>query len=139
VNTFTLWRTTPYYFNYTNLLLPKQYLVTDSWGYGGYEAAKYLNSIPGIEKTRVWSDYNGVCLFVNSSCTSNDITMDGILKKAKKQNKKLEFAYFVSQRRGSIISRGLWEDLKVEYKSELDWNLEILGRSNNFVKIYKNN
>ena len=39
----------PYYFNYTSSLLPSDAVIADSWGYGGYEAAQYLNSLPDAE------------------------------------------------------------------------------------------
>ncbi|PJA88259.1 MAG: hypothetical protein CO139_04215 [Candidatus Moranbacteria bacterium CG_4_9_14_3_um_filter_36_9] len=47
---FSLWKIKPFYLNYESFLLPKKYVVTDAWGYGEYEAAQYLNSLPNPEK-----------------------------------------------------------------------------------------
>ena len=54
----------PFYFNYTNELLPKNDIITTAWGYGGYEAAKFINNLSDDPKsTIVWTDYGGVCSF----------------------------------------------------------------------------
>jgi hypothetical protein len=58
----------PFYFNYTNFLLPKSHIITDAWGYGGYEAAAYLNSLPDAKNLTVWADYYGVCEFFVGRC-----------------------------------------------------------------------
>ena len=133
-----LWVSKPFYFNYTNFLLPKNFIITDAWGYGGYEAAKYLNEIPGIEKTRIWADYNGVCVFFNGNCAANKLTMQNIRKNAKKKGELPKFEYFVSMRRGYNQSVGLWEDLSEEYGSKQVFNLDIGNRPANFVRVFAN-
>ncbi len=129
-----LWSTKPFYFNYTNLLLPKNYLISDGWGYGGYEAAQYLNALPGASQMRIWADYNGICLFFNGQCQANKVTMEDI---QKKDAALPAFAYFVSTRRGRILDGIFWKKLENEYASKLIWNFTINGRPANFVKIYK--
>lgn len=132
---FSLWTTKPFYFNYMNMLLPQKYLISDAWGYGGYEAAEYLNNLPNANQLHVWSDYNGVCLFFNGKCEANFLTMQNIRQKA---NGLPHFDYFVSSRRGSILSKSLWTDLREDYKSKEIWNLFINDRPSNFVTIYRN-
>ncbi|KKP65029.1 MAG: hypothetical protein UR60_C0010G0018 [Candidatus Moranbacteria bacterium GW2011_GWF2_34_56] len=56
-----LWQIKPFYFSYTNLLLPQKYTIHDSWGHGAYEAAQYLNSLPQAEKLIIWSNSDTVC------------------------------------------------------------------------------
>jgi len=132
----SLWLMKPFYFSYMNSFLPTRYLITDSWGYGGYEAAQYLNSLPGAENMKIWSDYNGTCLFFVGDCVANPLTMSNIQKKAQVLPK---FDYFVSNRRGAILSRKIWDDLKEKYGSNEIWGFVIGGRADNFIKIYKNN
>jgi hypothetical protein len=131
----SLQRTSPFYFNYMNLLLPKNYLITDAWGYGGYEAAQYLNALPNADQMRVWSDYNGVCLFFNGKCEANFLTMKNIRKESGELD---QFDYFVSSRRGAILSHSLWGDLIEDYDSKLIWEMSINNRPGNFIRIYKN-
>lgn len=138
ISVASLWQIRPFYFNYTNVLLPKKYLVTDAWGYGGYEAAQYLNSLPGVTDLRAWSDYNGFCLFFNGKCEASYLTMKNILKKSEKSSQLQKFEYFVSSRRGSILSHQLWKDLPNEYSSRLIQESTIGGRTENFIRIYKN-
>jgi len=134
----SLWQAKPFYFNYTNILLPQQYIIADGWGYGGYEAAQYLNALPGADKMRVWSDYNGFCVFFNGGCLSNTLTMKTILNRGEKSGKLSPFNYFVSTRRGNLLSSSLWNELKENYRSQNIFQLDIGGQPQNFVTIYKN-
>jgi len=136
ISLFSLWQIKPFYFNYMNFLLPQQYLVSDAWGYGGYEAAQYLNRLPDAKNIRIWSDYNGLCLFFNGRCDANYLTMKNIQKKSLDGLPR--FDYFIETRRGSILSKNIWDDLKIQYESREIWNLNINGRPANFVKIYEN-
>jgi 4-amino-4-deoxy-L-arabinose transferase-like glycosyltransferase len=131
----SLWKTKPFYFTYSNVLLPQKYLVSDAWGYGGFEAAQYLNSLPNAENLKIWADYNGTCLFFNGGCEANFLTMHNI---RKKEDNMPTFQYFVSSRRGSILSKSLWKDLREDYQSVTIWEKDINNRPNNFIKIYKN-
>lgn len=135
----SLWLARPFYFNYTNFLLPEKYLIADGWGYGGYEAASYLNSLPNVQTMRVWADYNGVCVFFNGNCSANKLTMQNIRNDAKKTNELAPFEYFVSNRRGYILSYRLWDSLLAEYNSKEVFKIEIGRRPENFMKVYKNN
>lgn len=121
----------PFYFNYTNKLLPKQFSLVDGWGYGGYEAAQFLNSLPGAEKNRVIADYTGVCQFYIGPCIRySDIIRPHL---GKRWNAK-SYNYFVLSKKG-FGRFNLNEDFP-----ELDtfppiWKLEIGGRPGNYLKI----
>lgn len=124
----------PFYFNYTNSLLPKNLLIQDAWGYGGYEAAQYLNSLPDAKNLTVWADYYGVCEFFVGRCLTA-YTFD-------KETVKPD--YYVLTRRGQIryMPRfDRWEEksglLAYQYYNNPypDWQLFIDGRSGNFIKV----
>jgi 4-amino-4-deoxy-L-arabinose transferase-like glycosyltransferase len=136
VGLFSLWKAMPFYFNYMNFLLPDKYLISDAWGYGGFEAAEYLNNLPDAQQLHVWSDYNGVCVFFNGQCEANYLTMVNIRKKSAPELP--HYDYFVGTRRGNILSKKIWDTLRAEYQSEEIWNLNINSHPENFIKIYEN-
>lgn len=126
----------PFTFNYTNFLLPNQKIVHHSWGYGGYEAAQYLNSLPDAEHLLIWSDYYGVCEFFKGRCLSMEY-------EAAAQQK---FDYAVLSHRGRNLYRpehSRWLKKKNLQMSQAyadtdpDWQLLIGGRPENFVKVVK--
>jgi hypothetical protein len=90
----SLWMIKPFYLNYTNGLLPEKYIISDAWGYGGYEAAEYLNSLPNAEKSAVWSDRSGVCEFYLGKCIKSECVLPEGYDK---------FNYYVLTRRGRIL------------------------------------
>jgi len=137
VGTFTLGKVTPFYFNYTNSFLSEKYIIADAWGYGGYEAAQYLTTLPGAETLRIWADYNGVCVFFSGSCEANKGTMKGILERERKKNRIPEFDYFVSTRRGKMLGARVWSELEAQYSLKLEYEYFINNDPNNFIKIYK--
>ena len=49
LNVFSILLISPFYFSYTNDLLPKTYIINGAWGYGGYEAAQYMNNLPNAK------------------------------------------------------------------------------------------
>lgn len=126
----------PFYFDYTNALLPKQFLISDAWGYGGYEATQYLNALPNAENLLIWTDYEGVCEFFVGKC----------MLKQYKYSSKQKIDYAVLTRRGKILydpnhSRWMKEGnllMQQAYDNpNPDWLLEINGRPENFVKVVK--
>ncbi len=122
----SLWLTKPFYFNYTNSLLPEKYIITGAWGYGGYEAAEFLNNLPDAQNLTAWSDYGGVCEFFSGSCVS-----------AYKYNPEIhKINYYVITRRGTIVVRQKGAPEKILAGSPV-WELDINNRPENFVKIYK--
>jgi 4-amino-4-deoxy-L-arabinose transferase-like glycosyltransferase len=126
----------PFYFNYTNFLLPKAVLINDAWGYGGYEAAQYLNGLPDARNLTVWIDYYGVCEFFVGKCLDAYTFNPNVVRPD----------YYVLTRRGQIryIPRYLrWEEKSglTAYKyydiQNPDWQLFIDGRPGNFIKVVK--
>lgn len=128
----------PFYANYANSLLPKKALVADAWGYGGYEAAQYLNTLPDASELTVWSDYYGVCEFFVGKCLTA-YTFDGTA---------VQPDYYVLTRRGEAryMSRfERWERLSGltahRYYRQTAippvWSLEIDDRPGNYVKVFR--
>lgn len=77
MQSITLFQTAPHYFTYLNFFLPKQYSTTDTWGYGNYEAAKYINAREQADELVIWTDHRGLCQFVTGKCiVSNEINLD---------------------------------------------------------------
>ncbi|NTW75796.1 MAG: hypothetical protein HGB34_02740 [Candidatus Moranbacteria bacterium] len=126
----------PYHTNYSNELLPEHALIAHSWGYGGYEAAMYLNSLPNSESLTVWSDYYGVCEFFRGTCLTN----------YHFNQQTIRPDYYVLTRRGKIRYLPRSDDWEREsglvayrYYDEQDpaWELDIAGKKENFVKVIR--
>lgn len=137
IHAATLLFARPFYLSYQNILLPKMYSISDSWGYGSYEAAQYLNSIPGIETMSIWSDRSTICQFVKAKCIAQrkiDLT-------------KVQPDYFVFNRRGVIRHRFSWKDPALAKKDSAqyyadsehtwEWAIFIGGRKENYVKVIR--
>lgn len=134
---FDLWKIKPFYFNYTNDLLPKNKIITGAWGYGGYEAAQYLNSLPDAKNITVWSDYHGVCEFFTGKC----------ITKYRFDRSNYPVDYYVLTRRGRIrynfsSGNGTYRGRTIDAYKYYDrpdpvWHLYIDSRPENYVKIFK--
>ncbi len=129
----SLWLAKPFYFNYTNILLPKKHSVATAWGYGGYEAAQYLNSLPNARNMTAWADYEGFCNFFLGKC----IRGSGIKKYEGGTFKNID--YYVVTRRGKQLQAKRWNQIKEAKVIEPNpvWRLFIHNRPNNFIEIYK--
>lgn len=131
-----LFESLPFYFNYTNELLPKNAMIQDAWGYGGYEAAQYLNSLPNAANLTVWADYYGVCEYFVGHCLTA-YTFD---------KETIRPDYYVLTRRGAMryLSRApRWERLSglTAYRyygnPNPEWHLFIGDRPGNYIKVYR--
>lgn len=134
----SLWQTKPFYFNYTSALLPQEYFVSDAWGLGLYEAAQYLNDLPDAENTVIWADHNGIRQwFVGRTITTSKVYLD-----------YTDIHYVVLTRRGSLTSQPSprTDDLTKKdisfrqfYTDDAVpvWELQLLDRPENFIRIYK--
>lgn len=129
---FSLWKIKPFYFNYSNFILPEKFLITDSWGYGSYEAAQYLNSLPEPEKILIWTDRSAICQFIKGRCI-RDYKID--------LNKTIP-DYFVLSKRGAIRHQFLWKYPELAnkkssyyYEKEPYWQININDKPREFVKI----
>jgi 4-amino-4-deoxy-L-arabinose transferase-like glycosyltransferase len=64
--------TTPFPLSYASSFLPACYHTdVKDMGAGSYEAAAYLNSLPGAEDMLIWTDKDGVCKFFVGRCSSS--------------------------------------------------------------------
>lgn len=134
---YSLWIIKPFYFNYMSDLLPKNQLITDSWGYGSYEAAQYLNSLPEAEKIVIWADRSAICQFIKGKC----------IRDYKIDLTKTIPDYFVFTRRGQIRHQFIWDNPSIAKKSSFDyyntrktkniWKFSIDKRADNFIRIVK--
>lgn len=86
----------PHYFVYTNMFLPDRHLLSTPWGYGGYEAAQYLNALPDAEHLTVWADMYGMCEFFEGKC---------IRKQKLRPDQYREIDYFYRTLKGAIAPR----------------------------------
>ena len=132
----SIYLSAPYYFNYQSICLPKKFILTDSWSYGIFEATQYLNSLPNAKDLTIWSDRKAVCYYFVGNC---------IMRRKIDTTKNLP-DYFIVTRRGVLRHHFKWLDpLSAPYsvdtvysKEILDnpiWQLNILNRSNNYIKI----
>lgn len=131
---------TPHYFNYENALLPKRFSLANSWSYGMYEAAQWINAQPNAKDMRVWSDRQAFCrYFVGKCIRSRAIDRSFIVPD-----------YFVISTRNVVLPNKhfRWEhpekafrDSESYYSEESlahpAWELVIGGRPSNYVKIIK--
>jgi len=139
ISFFSLWQSKPFYFNYANDMLPKKYALSYAWGYGGYEAAQFLNSLPDAQNIVAWSDYYGFRNFFRG--TTYDNLIPG--KDWKKidyyvltQKGKNMYDYWCKRAKNSCGSRYVPAG-KYYVSGNPVWELNIDGRPGNFVKIFK--
>ena len=122
ISIINLWLIKPFYFSYTSDLLPKQYIISGAWGYGGYEAAQYLNGLPDAKNLTVWSDVYGVCEFFAGRCTHShhlDTT-------------KYHIDYYFRSLQASVPL-----DFPHAMEKKAVWRINVDGRQKSFLKIEK--
>ena len=126
--------TRPFYFNYLNTFLPESSSLTSSWGFGGYEAAQYLNALPHAKDLVVWTDYGGTCVFFVGKCIKANT-----INSWYQRNPGQYIDYAVVTRRGLEENKTYWD--RIRRTQSIDeapvWTLLINGRVDNFVKIYQ--
>ena len=130
----TLAHARPFYFNYTNESLPRNDNVVGSWGYGGYEAAQFLNALPNSDRTVpiVWSDYFGFCPFYEERCV-----LGSALKWHRGRFTTID--YVVITQRGIERNQRYWKELSESGLLETSplWSIKIDNRPDNSITIYK--
>lgn len=122
VSIINIWLIKPFYFSYTNDLLPKDYIISGAWGYGGYEAAEYLNNLPDSQNLIVWADVYGVCEFFKGEC----------LHKSKVDTVKYPIDYYFRSLQASVPL-----NFPHSMESKAVWRITIDHRQKSFVKILK--
>ena len=138
ISFLTLWSVKPFYYNYASFLLPKNLIVSDAWGFGGYEAADYLNNLPDAKNLTVWADYYGTCEFFKGACCTDykfDQPVDYYVL-TRRGAIRYEPAYWSSKspnwNKGKII-----EAYPFYSSKNTVWQLNINNRPGNFIKIFK--
>lgn len=58
-NFIVLFQTSPFYLQYNNELNIHNAVVTEPWGFGGYELAEKINAIPEYKSMHIWADREG--------------------------------------------------------------------------------
>lgn len=127
----------PFYFSYASEFLPNKYVLNlKDMGDGSYEAAQHLNNLPNAKDLIIWTDKRGVCYFFKGGC------MDTF-----EMNKGLEIDYFVLSASRQIRTerhipyKGRHNDYEISvdkiYENDnYDYQINIGGRPNNFIKIF---
>jgi hypothetical protein len=141
IGAYSLILSFPFYESYASSLLPLRY-STDlkDMGSGSYEAAEFLNSLPGAENISIWTDKTGVCYFFRGNCyTSFSV---GELTAAN-----LDYLVLSSGRESRVANSLKIMKIKKDspfyfYKYYDESNpsfhkIEINGRPNQFVKVIK--
>ena len=129
----SVWLVRPFYFAYANDLLPKNATISDTWGYGGYEAVQYISSQGDAKNMKIYTNYYGVCQFFAGKCVS-----EGQVKWIKKTD-IVNMDYVVTITDGMHKNQTPLE--RISDVIPLDkpvWELNIDGRPGNFIKVYKN-
>ncbi|EKE11937.1 MAG: hypothetical protein ACD_14C00064G0002 [uncultured bacterium] len=135
----SLWSLRPFYFSYSNSLLPKEFSIHDSWGHGSYEAAQYLNSLSDAENKIIWSNSDTVCRFFVGKCLRSrkinlDIATPDYFVISKRGELKLSNRFIlVNNPNPEKDSDYYFEKLKDNH----EWQLLIDNRPDNFIKIIK--
>jgi hypothetical protein len=132
---WSLWTSKPFYFNYTNILLPENRMIVDAWGYGNFEMAEYVNHLPNAKDLFVWVDHKGYCVFLESWCVVGN--GDGLFFLGKTS---LVPDYIVKTRRGSIVYKGAWKTAKeklLDKNATPAWSLLINEKPKNYIEVFK--
>jgi hypothetical protein len=133
ISSWSVWLIRPFYFNYANDILPKEYIINGGWGYGGYEAAQYINAqVFDPAKLYIWTDYEGFCPFFAGRC------FKGSQIKWNKKDTVDQIDFYVTSRRGMMLSEQMWSNLTEMRSEQPVWELQIDGRPDNFVRVYEN-
>ncbi|HPN96135.1 MAG TPA: glycosyltransferase family 39 protein [Candidatus Moranbacteria bacterium] len=136
---FSLFSIKPFYFSYASDLLPKKYVLNlKDMGDGSFEAAQYLNNLPNAKNLGVWTDKKGVCSFFKGRCYigvefthEDNVQFDYFVVSSGRENRTTGMNL-------NHLNAGL-TSLKIYplYDSpDWDFNIEIGGRPNNFIKIF---
>jgi len=59
ISFYSTFSAVPYYYQYSNELNRNDYVISNAWGFGGYELAQKMNKTPDLQDRIVWSDREG--------------------------------------------------------------------------------
>jgi len=132
----SLFIVSPNFLAYASEILPKTFIVNlKGMGEGSYEAATYLNQLPGAHEMTIWSDKGAVCEVFAGKCFID------FKKKTFEQNKIEYFVVSTDRRSRSLKMSGSIKniaDFEKIYKSkDPDFQVIIGNNPNDFVKVFK--
>jgi len=139
ISFLSLWQAKPFYFSYINSLLPQKYILSGAWGYGGYEAAQYLNSLPNAKNIVVWADYGGFSKFFKGTTYREYLSKKNwkpVEYYVFSQQGKMMYDYWCNKRKNTCQRKYIPLNNFLETKTPV-WEMYIGGRPDNFIKIYK--
>ncbi len=128
----------PYYLNYQNIFLPQSLSLADSWSYGVYEAAQYLNNKPLAQYLEVWSDRQAFCRYFVGKCLKSDsfdlsrVQPDYIVISRRNVTRGNHFSWKYPEGKHYDSSYYYTEVFETP-----EWELLIGNRPGNYVKIIK--
>lgn len=137
---FTLF-TTPFPLSYANVFLPAKYHIdVKDMGAGSYEAAHYLNSLPGAKDMMIWTDKDGVCKFFMGRCSSaqnyaqlRERGLDYIVTSAGRKSRTTKMmGGDIANNRPGIIRFDQYYD-----RTDPVYEIDINNRPSHYVKIFK--
>ena len=126
----------PNFLAYASELLPKSFIVNlKGMGEGSFEAASFLNSLPGAHEAVIWSDKGAVCEVYAGKCFID-------FKKKTFLENKIEYIVVSTDRRSRSLkmSRSIKStaDFEKIYASD-NFVFEVIidNNPNDFVKVFK--
>jgi 4-amino-4-deoxy-L-arabinose transferase-like glycosyltransferase len=140
ISVSSLYLSSPFFFNYSSVLLPEKYILNlKDMGDGSFEAAKFLNQLPDAKNLVIWSDKGAVCETFLGKCKTSFNENDTLT---------FDFDYFVVST--GRKSRSLKLEKSTDFKYEIDFpklympNIEDADfeinfgdNPNNFVRVIK--
>jgi hypothetical protein len=126
----------PNFLAYASEILPSNFIVNlKGMGEGSFEAAQYLNGLPGAHEATIWSDKGAVCEVFAGKCFID-------FKKTTFLQNKIDYFIVSTDRRSRSLkmSKSLKNivDFEKIYKSEkYDFRFLINNNPNDFVKVFK--
>ncbi|MEI7891306.1 MAG: glycosyltransferase family 39 protein [bacterium] len=126
----------PNFLAYASEILPNSFIVNlKGMGEGSYEAATYLNSLPGAHEMKIWADKGAVCERFVGRCFID------FKKKTFEQNKMDYFVVSTDRKSRTLKLSGSVNDManfKKAYASENNvFEILVDNNPNNFVKVIK--
>ena len=126
----------PNFLAYASELLPKNFIVNlKGMGEGSFEAATFLNSLPGAHEMTIWSDKGAVCEAFVGKCLID------FKEKALRENKIDYFVFSTDRRSRSIkktsLTKGMLDFVKSYQSQDYVFLVIINNNPNDFVKVLK--
>jgi 4-amino-4-deoxy-L-arabinose transferase-like glycosyltransferase len=126
----------PNFLAYASEILPSNFIVNlKGMGEGSFEAASYLNSLPGVHEATIWSDKGAVCEAYEGKCFID-------FKKTTFLQNKIDYFVVSTDRRSRSLkmSKSIKDiaDFEQIYKSDNSVFRYIINNNpNDFVKVFK--